>query len=199
MTETTSTEIDVEALESAVADHPEVVARLLAQLDATDELLAVLEDGANVSSVVADDAPPADAGDGTAGREAVDAVLAEEGDDLAAALATLADLQRTGTLDELVGLTDAVTLGTAALDDEMVVSLARTGAALGEVADVAGDPDTARGVRTLLGALGDATDAAEIRPVGPLGLVRSLWNADVRVGLGYLVAVARHLGRRLRA
>ena len=47
--------------------------------------------------------------------------------------------------------------------------------------------------------LGDATDAAEIRPVGPLGLVRSLWNADVRVGLGYLVAIARNLGRRLRA
>jgi uncharacterized protein YjgD (DUF1641 family) len=101
-------------------------------------------------------------------------------------------------LDAVNELLDVLALGTEALDDEMVVSLARTGASLGEVADVAAADDMASGLRTVLGAVGDATHESTIEPLGPLGLLRSLWDGDVRVGLGYLVGIAKNLGRRLR-
>jgi uncharacterized protein YjgD (DUF1641 family) len=119
----------------------------------------------------------------------------ERGDDLAAALETLVALQRAGTLDELVGLVDALSLLTAALEDDMVAELARTGSRLGEVADEAADPDAVRGLTRLVRAMGDAeTEASE--PVGPVGLVRATRDPEVRAGLGYLLAVARGVGRR---
>jgi uncharacterized protein YjgD (DUF1641 family) len=199
-------EVDVEQLEAAIAENPEAVAAFVERLDAVNDLLDVLAlgtealDDETVADLSGTGATLAASADGLATEEAVRlaAAVGDHGDDLTAALETLVDLQRTGTLDELVALADTASLATSALDDEMVVSLARTGASLGEVADAASDDDTARGLRTVLGAVGDATHEAEIDPVGPLGLLRSLWSADVRVGLGYAVAVLRGLGRRLR-
>lgn len=57
-------------------------------------------------------------------------------------LDTLIALHQTGTLDELAEIAEVISLGTAALDDEMVTSLAGTGAALGEIAQTASDEDT---------------------------------------------------------
>jgi uncharacterized protein YjgD (DUF1641 family) len=200
------TTLDAEQLEAAIAENPEAVAAFVDRLDAVNELLDVLALGTEalddemVAKLSHTGATLAESADGLATEETVRlaAAVGDNGDDLTAALETLVDLQRTGTLDELVALADTVSLATNALDDEMVVSLARTGASLGEVADVASDDDTARGLRTVLGAVGDATSDEEIEPLGPLGLLRSLWNADVRVGLGYAVGVLRNLGRRLR-
>lgn len=199
-------ELDAETLEAAIAENPEAVAAFVDRLDAVNELLDVLALGTEalddemVAELSSTGATLAESADGLATDETarLAAAVGNNGDDLTAALETLVELQRTGTLDELVALADTASLATNAMDDEMVVSLARTGASLGEVADVASDDDTARGLRTLLGAVGDATHDDEIEPLGPLGLLRSLWNGDVRVGLGYGVAVLRNLGRRLR-
>ena len=190
--------LDAEQLEAAIAENPEAVAAFVDRLDAVNELLDVLALGTEAL----DDEMVAELSHtgATLAESAVRlaAAVGDNGDDLTAALETLVDLQRTGTLDELVALADTASLATNALDDEMVVSLARTGASLGEVADVASDDDTARGLRTVLGAVGDATSDEEVESLGPLGLLRSLWNGDVRVGLGYAVGVLRNLGRRLR-
>ncbi|MFC5368096.1 DUF1641 domain-containing protein [Salinirubrum litoreum] len=198
--------IDAEQLEAAIAENPEAVAAFVDRLDAVNDLLDVLALGTEalddemVAELSGTGATLAESADGLATEETVRLAEAvgRNGDDLTEALETVVELQRTGTLDELVALADTVSLATHALDDEMVVSLARTGASLGEVADVASDDDTARGLRTLLGAVGDATRDGEVEPLGPFGLLRSLWTADVRVGLGYAVAVLRNLGRRLR-
>jgi uncharacterized protein YjgD (DUF1641 family) len=199
-------ELDAETLEAAIAENPEAVAAFVDRLDAVNELLDVLALGTEalddemVAELSSTGATLAESADSLATDETarLAAAVGNNGDDLTAALETLVELQRTGTLDELVALADTASLATNAMDDEMVVSLARTGASLGEVADVASAADTARGLRTLLGAVGDATHDDEIEPLGPLGLLRSLWNGDVRVGLGYGVAVLRNLGRRLR-
>jgi uncharacterized protein YjgD (DUF1641 family) len=199
-------EIDAEQLEAAIAENPEAVAAFVERLDAVNELLDVLALGTEalddemVAELSRTGATLAESADGLATEEAVGLAEAvgRNGDDLTEALETLVELQRTGTLDELVALADTVSLASHALDDEMVTTLARTGASLAEVADVASDDDTARGLRTVLGAVGDATHESAVTPLGPVGLLRSLWNGDVRVGLGYAVAVLRNLGRRLR-
>jgi len=80
------------------------------------------------------------------------------------AMETLIALQRSGTLDELAEVAEVGSLATAALDDEMVRSLAGTGSALGEVADTAADDDTRDGLKTLLA--GSAP---------PNGAIRNQW------------------------
>jgi uncharacterized protein YjgD (DUF1641 family) len=82
-----------------------------------------------------------------------------------------------------------------ALDDDMAVSLAGTGASLGELADSAAEEDTRDGLATVLGAVGDA-QSEEVSPVGPVGLVRASRDEEVQAGLGYLLVLARALGRR---
>jgi len=59
-------------------------------------------------------------------------------------------------LDTVNELVEVAELGTAAMDDEMVTSLAGTGASLGELADTAAGDDTRGALQTVLGALGDA-------------------------------------------
>jgi uncharacterized protein YjgD (DUF1641 family) len=181
------------------------VARLLDRLGLVNDLL----DGAELATEALDDRMVADlaatagtlgeAADGLATRETVS--LAEtvgaEGEDLAAGLATLARLQREGTLDDLAELGDAASLATAALDDEMVTTLARTGGSLGELADTAADPETVQGMQTLLRAVGDASDPDAAEPVGALGLVGALRDPEVKRGMGFLLAVARATGREL--
>ena len=120
--------------------------------------------------------------------------VGENGDELQDALETLLVLQRSGTLDELAELAEVGSLATAALDDEMVTSLAGTGAALGEVAQTAADDDTRDGIETLLAGLGEA-EREPAEPVGPVGLLRGLRDPDVQYGLGYLLALAGAVGR----
>jgi uncharacterized protein YjgD (DUF1641 family) len=204
--ETRTTErIDAEydSLEAAIADNPDAVADFVRHLDAVNELLDVVALGTSaleddmVAELAGTAATLAEAGDGLATEQTVRfaALVGENGDDLAAALETLVDLQRAGALDELVGIVDALSLLTAALEDGMVTELARTGSRLGEVADEASDPAAVRGLTRLLRAVGDA-ETADHDPVGTVGLLRATRDRDVRSGLGYLLALARAVGRQ---
>jgi uncharacterized protein YjgD (DUF1641 family) len=194
---------EYDSLEAAIAENPDAVAAFVRRLDAVNELLdavalgtAALEDDM-VAELAATAATLAEAGDGLATEETVRlaALVGESGDDLAAALETLVELQRAGTLDDLVGLVDALSLLTAALEDDMVAELARTGSRLGEVADEAADPDAVRGLTRLVRGVGDAETAAH-DPVGAVGLLRATRDPEVQAGLGYLLALARAVGRQ---
>ncbi|QKG92394.1 DUF1641 domain-containing protein [Halorubrum salinarum] len=189
-------------LEAAIAENPEAVAAFVERLDAVNELLDVLALGEGalsdemVRELSATGATLAESADGLATDEtaALAEAVGENGDDLRAALDTLLELQRSGTLDELAEVAEVGSLATAALDDEMVASLAGTGAALGEVAQTAADDDTRDGVETLLKGVGEAEREPPER-VGAVGLLRGVRDPEVQYGLGYLLAVASAIGR----
>ena len=195
-------EFDRDDLEAVVAENPEAVAAFVDRLDAVNELLDVISLGesaltdemavelAGTASTLAESA------DGIATDETVRlaASVGENGDELREAMETLVELQRSGTLDELAELGGVGSLAAAALDDEMVRSLAATGSSLGEVADTAADGDTREGLTTLLQGVG-AAQRSEPQPVGAVGLARSVRDPEVKHGLGYLLTVAKAIGR----
>jgi uncharacterized protein YjgD (DUF1641 family) len=194
-------EREEEALTEAIGQNPEAVADFVARLDRVNELLDVLELG---TSAMDDEMVTRLASTGSTLAESADAMataetvrLAEavgrDGDELADAMATVAELQRNGTLDDLAALSDLLALANGALDDEMVMRLAGTGSGLGELADTAAEPDTVRGLERMLDAVGDAS-TEEPEPVGALGLVKATRDPEVKRGLGYLIAIARALG-----
>ena len=96
------------------------------------------------------------------------------------------------TVNELVEVAD---LGTAAMDDEMVTSLAGTGASLGELAETAANDDTRGALQTVLGALGDANSS------GPVDL-HDVWDGirsgEFLTGIRYVLAIVRSLGRAVQ-
>ena len=183
-------------------ENPEAVADLVRRLDAVNELLDVLALGESalddemVRELAGTGATLAESADGLATDEtvALAETVGDNGAELREALDSLVALQRSGTLDELLEIAEVVSLLTAALDDEMVRSLAGTGAALGEVAQTAADDDARDGVETMI----ESVSAAERDPperVGPVGLVRATRDPEIQHGLGYLLAVARAIGR----
>jgi uncharacterized protein YjgD (DUF1641 family) len=190
------------ALEAAIEENPEAVARFVERLDAVNELLDVLSLGENalddemVRELSATGATLAESADGIATDEtvALAAAVGENGDELREALETLTELQRSGALDELAELAQVGSLLTAALDDEMVRSLAGTGSALGEVAQTAADDDARDGVKAMLEGVG-AAHRSDPEPVGALGLARSVRDPEIQYGLGYLLAVSKAIGR----
>jgi uncharacterized protein YjgD (DUF1641 family) len=97
-------------------------------------------------------------------------------------------------LDAVNELLDVLALGESALDDGMVRELASTGASLGELADTAADDDTREGLETLLAAVGEAERGPPER-VGLIGLAKASRDPDLQYGLGYVLALARALGR----
>ncbi|WP_123620289.1 DUF1641 domain-containing protein [Halorubrum sp. CSM-61] len=189
-------------LEAAIERNPEAVAEFVEHLDAVNELLDVISLGESalddemVRELSATGSTLAESADGLATDEAVALAEAvgENGDELREALDTLVVLQQSGTLDELAELAEVGSLATAALDDEMVTSLAGTGAAVGEVAQTAADDETRDGIQTLLESVGEAERSSPER-VGAVGLLRGVRDPDVRYGLGYLLALAGALGR----
>ncbi|MEF8778493.1 MAG: DUF1641 domain-containing protein [Natronomonas sp.] len=195
-------DLDRVQLEAIVAENPEAVAAFVDRLDAVNELLDVvaLGEGALTDEMVSELAGTAstlaESADGLATDETV--ALAEtvgsNGEELRDAMETLISLQRSGTLDELAELGAVGSLASAALDDEMVRSLAGTGSTLGEVADTMSDPDTRDGVETLLDGIG-AAQRNEPEPVGAIGLARSIRDPDVKYGLGYVLAISKAIGR----
>ncbi|QLH76648.1 DUF1641 domain-containing protein [Halosimplex rubrum] len=193
---------DQSELEAAIEQNPEAVAEFVEHLDAVNELLDVLSLGESalddemVRELSATGSTLAESADGLATDEtaALAETVGENGDELREALDTLLALQRSGTLDELAEIAEVGSLATAALDDEMVTSLAGTGAALGEVAQTASDDDTRDGIETLLESVGEA-ERNSPEQVGAVGLVRGLRDPDVQYGLGYLLALAGALGR----
>ncbi|MFB6137006.1 MAG: DUF1641 domain-containing protein [Halobacteriaceae archaeon] len=201
MTDADATE---EALTRAIAEDPEAVARVVERLDAVAEVLDVVElgtaalDDRMAGELTETAALLAESADGLAAPET--ARLAESvsanATELESALQTLVELERAGTLDDLAELADGVSLALAALDDEMVRDLTGAGSGLGELADTASNPDTVRGLETLLTAVGEASDAeAPPEAVGTVGLLRTLRDPDVRRGLGFFLAIARSAGR----
>ena len=189
-------------LEAAIAENPEAVAAFVRRLDAVNELLDVLAlgesalDDGMVRELAGTTATLAESADGLATEETVGLAEAvgENGAELEAALDSLLTLQRCGTLEELVELAEVLSLATAALDDEMVRELASTGSSLGELADTAAADDTREGVETLLAGLGEAEREPPER-VGLIGLVKASRDPDLQYGLGYLLSLARALGR----
>jgi uncharacterized protein YjgD (DUF1641 family) len=193
-------------LEAAIEENPEAVADFVERLDAVNELLDVLSLGESalsdemVRELSATGATLAESADGLATDEtvALASAVGENGDELREALETVVELQRSGALDELAELAHVGSLATAALDDEMVRSLAGTGAALGEVAQTAADDDARDGVKAMLEGVG-AAHRSDPEPVGALGLARSVRDPEIRYGLGYLLAVSKAIGRERAA
>ncbi|MUW14803.1 DUF1641 domain-containing protein [Halorubrum sp. CBA1125] len=189
-------------LESAIEQNPEAVAEFVEHLDAVNELLDVLSLGESalddemVRELSATGSTLAESADGLATDEtvALAETVGENGDELREALDTVLTLQRSGKLDELAELAEVGSLATAALDDEMVTSLAGTGAALGEVAQTASDDDTRDGIEMLLESVGEA-ERKPPKQVGAVDLLRGLRDQDVQYGLGYLLALAGAIGR----
>jgi uncharacterized protein YjgD (DUF1641 family) len=194
--------LDRDDLESIVAENPEAVATFIDRLDAVNEFLDVvaLGEGALTDEMVVELAGTAstlaESADGLATDETV--ALAEtvggNGAELREAMETLIALQRSGTLDELAEVAEVGSLATAALDDEMVRSLAGTGSALGEVADTAADDDTRDGLKALLAGVG-AAQRSDPESVGALGLARGIRDPEVQYGLGYVLAISKAIGR----
>ncbi|WP_280536271.1 DUF1641 domain-containing protein [Halopenitus sp. POP-27] len=193
---------DPSELEAAIERNPEAVAEFVEHLDAVNELLDVISLGESalddemVRELSATGSTLAESADGLATDEtvALAETVGENGDELREALDTLVVLQQSGTLDELAELAEVGSLATAALDDEMVTSLAGTGAAVGEVAQTAADDDIRDGIQTLLESVGEAEQSSP-EQVGAVGLLRGLRDPDVQYGLGYLLVLAGALGR----
>lgn len=193
-------------IESLVGENPEEVARLLERLYLVNELLDV---GDIAMSAMDDEMVESLAGTGTNLAMAADGMATEEtvalgeavgrnASELAEGVETIAYLQRTGTLDDLVEFAEVGSLLQAAMDDEMVESLTATGTRLGEIADTAGDDDVAAGIENLLWAVG-AANAEDPDPVGLIGLVKATRDPEVKAGLGVLIELARALGRETGA
>lgn len=188
-------------LETLVAENPEEVARLLERLDVVNDLLDVGEvataamDDEMVESVAESGTNLGMAADGMATEQTVQLgeAVGENAADIADGIETVARLQRTGTLDDLAELAELASLVSAAMDDEMAMSVTATGSRLAEVADTAADDDIARGLETMLEAVGEA-NAEEPKQVGAIGLLRATRDPEVQAGLGQLLAIARALG-----
>lgn len=189
-------------LEQLVAENPEEVARFLDRLGVANELLDTAElatsamDDRMVQELAGTATNLGAAADGLATPEVAQLgeAAGENADDMANAIEGLAELQRSGTLDDLMALADLVALATNAMDDEMVTDLAATGTTLGEVADTAADDDVARTVESLLEAVGEAGDEPA-EPVGAVGLVKALRDPEIRAGMGFFLSLAKAVGR----
>jgi uncharacterized protein YjgD (DUF1641 family) len=190
---------------SAIAENPAEVARFLDHLGEVNDLL----DGTAVATSALDDEMVQTlaetgtnlgaAADGMATPELarLGESTGENATELAEAIETLARLQRSGTLDDVLALADTLSLVTAALDDEMVMTLTQTGSRLGELADTAADDDVAGSLESVLQAVGEAGDQPPEAP-GIIGLVKAMRDPEVQTGLGFVLAIARALGRDLQ-
>lgn len=98
-------------------------------------------------------------------------------------------------LDTVNELIEVAELGTAAMDDEMIVSLAGTGSSLGELADAAAEDDTQRSIQVLLRALGEANENG---PVDRGEFWDGLRNGEFLVGIRYALSIVRSLGRAVK-
>jgi uncharacterized protein YjgD (DUF1641 family) len=103
--------------------------------------------------------------------EALSTMLSEHGPELVDAVEAVIELQRDGQLEDL--METATTLSALDIDEQAVA-----------------------GMNDFLGAVGEAQRDSE--PVGVLGTVRQLKSQDLRASLGYLLAVLKALGRRIR-
>jgi len=101
-------------------------------------------------------------------------------------------------LDLTNELLDVASLGTKAMNDEMVTSIVGTVTRLGELADSASDPKTVKNLDRLLSSLREASEPEnQPRSTGTLAMLSQLNDPDVRRGLGFLLGLAKSLGKSL--
>jgi len=124
-------------------------------------------------------------------------------------LARLADPQIARAVSTLLDNADVLAFLAVGLDgilsrgEVIADSLADGISELRGAAGAAGplvDPGTVRVLSRLAGALTEGLAAAEARPSGPVGalaLLRALKDEEVARGLGFLIQVARVLGRQI--
>ena len=195
-----------DALEAAVAEHPDEVLAFVERLGLLNELIDATSlatsamDDEMVTKLAGTSSLLMESADGLATREMshLAGEVGENAGELESALQKLIRLERDGTLDELAQAADAITLATSAMDDEMVTKLAKTGGSLGEVADTASDPDTVRAIQTMLRAMGEAGSEPPKR-TGTIGMVRQLRDPEVQRGMNFLLALARGIGADIDA
>jgi len=101
-------------------------------------------------------------------------------------------------LDLTNELLDVASLGTKAMNDEMVTSIVGTATRLGELVDSASDPKTVKNLDRLLSSLREASEPEnQPRSTGTLAMLSQLNDPDVRRGLGFLLGLAKSLGKSL--
>jgi len=101
-------------------------------------------------------------------------------------------------LDLTNELLDVASLGTKAMNDEMVTSIVGKVTRLGELADSASDPKTVKNLDRLLSSLREASEPEnQPRSTGTLAMLSQLNDPDVRRGLGFLLGLAKSLGKSL--
>lgn len=217
-----------QALRDALAENGEQLAAVVESSDELQDVLttAILivasADEDELDHITDSITNLTEAADGISTAEA--AALATDvganAEELSSTLSTLLELERSGDLETLVTLATAVSGGlspdevdelasllesdTAELIDalDLVLELQREGD-LGELLDLAQtasrlelDEDAVTGLNAVLGAVGEAQRNSHSR--GILGLLGQLRTRDARSGLGYLVALLKALGRRVR-
>ncbi|MFC7078117.1 helical membrane plugin domain-containing protein [Haloarcula halophila] len=190
-------------LSAAIKENPEAFATFVRNLDTVNELVEVAElgtaamDDEMVAELARTGERLTESADAVATDETVSlaTVVGQNGETLGEAIETLARLQRSGALDDVVELAELASLAKSALNDETVVSLAGTGGSLGELADTAAKDDTRGALQTVLGALGDA-DAN-----GPVGL-GDVWagirDGEFLAGARYALSIAKSLGHAVQ-
>ena len=184
-----SSEQAVDDFETLVEDNPEDVAALLERLDTEGtDVTALLSESGKEAGIDLDTASEASS-------PLSDAVEGNE-EELAEGLESLAQIQRTGTLDDLLELSQVASLLMGAMDDEMVMSLSNLASELGGVADTAAEDDVSRGLENVLHSVGDVSEA-EPEPVGAIGFAKALRDPEVKAGLGVALALVKALGRNV--
>jgi uncharacterized protein YjgD (DUF1641 family) len=166
------------ALRAAIDDHGEEVASVLERSDEASELIDTVvlmiasaeeEDVEYLANALSSLVRTAD-GAATEETVALAEYVGEHGAEATETLDKLLELDRQGTLDDLLELGE--TLSDIDVDDDSVETLNR-----------------------LLASVEEAETEAE--PTGVLGAVGAVRGRDAKAGLGYLVALLRATGRRL--
>lgn len=194
----------------------------LSDILTTAIIVAASADEAELDHVTNSTANLVEAADGLTTDQAAQLAseLGENADDLSDALETVLELQRTGNLDDLVSIASAFSESLSADEvEELGTMLEQNGSDLVDALDVVLelhredqledlvalaetlstleiDQDTADGLNTVLGAVGEAQRTSE--PVSLLGLLRGFGSKDARAGLGYLLSLLKAQGRRVR-
>ncbi|MDY7081347.1 MAG: DUF1641 domain-containing protein [Halobacteria archaeon] len=169
----------MDELENLISRNPDAVAERLEEMGVADEVL----EGVDVE------------GEDEKTTRTVESTIDANRNEINEAVLKVVELERDGTLDELVGLANALTLVSSALDDEMVMSVAGTASSLGEVADAASDEDAVRAIEDTVNAVSEARRDSE--PVGVLGMLGAMRKPEVRRSLGFMISMAKNLGERL--
>lgn len=216
------------ALREVLDEHGEELAVALEQTDEVVDLLETTilmiatADEEEIEYLTDSSSNLIAAADGISTAETAEfaADVGENADDLANTLATVLALQRDGHLDDFVTIATAFSESLSPDDiDRLANTLEANGDEMIEALDVVLelqrdghledlveltstlstleiDAETAQGLNALLGAVGEANRTSE--PVGVIGTLRTLGSPDLRAGLGYLLALLKAQGRRLR-